>query len=933
MTSPSEPGLSTLQPRPSDSTGSDDTLVQPRRSAESFELPGDVTRFGHYVLLEKLGQGGMGVVVAAFDTKLDRKVAIKLLRAPDGEGSRLRMIREAQAMARVSHPNVVQVYEIGEHEHLTFLVMEFVEGVTLAQWLAERPRTQRAIVETLIAAGRGLAAAHQQRLIHRDFKPENVMIRRDGRVLVMDFGLARQHHGEASLAPTHGQTPILQLELTHAGALLGTPMYMAPEQFIGRETDARTDQFSFCVVLWEALYGQRPFQGATFAKLSAAVIDGRITAPKHGDVPAWLRRVLERGLARDPAQRWPSMVELLDALARDPSRRRRGFVLGAGLVALAGLLLGGGMAWRAHQRNTIVAECERAGQAIAADWNEAVAAELEQAFRATGLGYAASAWTHTQTWMDDYAQRWSELRTQTCLESKLEHTRDQASHDRIVDCLDVQRTTFAGLLAAWADADSKTVAGATVAVAGLPPVSTCTNELLAGRMRAPEAVRDEVAAERSKLDRVRALRLAGEYEQGLARAQEVVDAAERLGWRPLQAEALLMVGTLQSQLGHYEAGRDARLEAYYHALAGGDDRSMLEAAIDLTHNVGYELAQYEQGSHWGKIGEMLIERLGLSGTLQESKLWAAIGGVQTAAGDYDGALEHVLRSASSKEAALGPMHPHVAYALDSIGVVLLNKDEYAEAAEYLRRSLAINEAAIGPEHPDIANCINNLAVALGRQGKHEEALELLHRALAIRQAAFGPEHPDVGATLSNIGVMLHEQGHHALGFEHQRRALAILEAALGPDHLEVALTYASIGGLHHQQGEWDAALENFRRALELREAALGPTHLEVGTLHFDIGRSLLAKGDYALAIASLEQSLAIREPVQGSTHAHVGLILAAIGQAQIELGQRDAARESLTRALTIGELQADAKLSAAAREQLGRLDALGREAISRPSRR
>jgi tetratricopeptide (TPR) repeat protein/predicted Ser/Thr protein kinase len=929
MTPPSDPVLSTLDPRLQE-TGSGETLVQDQHAArgDQLELSLDPSRFGHYVLLEKLGQGGMGVVFAAFDTKLDRKVAIKILRAPDGEGSRIRMIREAQALARVSHPNVVQVYEIGEREQLTFLVMEFVEGLTLGAWLAERPRPQREIVETFVAAGRGLAAAHEKGLVHRDFKPDNVMIRRDGQVLVMDFGLARQNQAGAPREPSLAQTSSLELELTHAGAMLGTPNYMAPEQFIGWTTDARTDQFSFCVALWEALYKQRPFQGESLAKLSLAVIEGRITQPRHGDVPAWLRRVLERGLARDPAQRWPSMLQLLDALARDPSRRRRGLVLGASTLALLGVLLGGGLAWRGQQRSAVVEECERHGRAIEADWNEDVADRIEQAFVATGLGFASSAWAHTRPWIDDYARSWSELRTQTCLELQLEQSRDETSHDSVVDCLDEQRTTFAGLLAAWADADGRTVSSATVAAAGLLPVSTCTNELLASRMRAPASVRSEVASARSKLDQVRALQLAGEYEQGLAHAQELVGEAERLGWRPLQAEAWLMLGTLQSSLGKYEEARDARMQAFFHALAGGDDQTMLAAAIGLTHNVGYELAQYEAGRQWGKTGEMLIERLGLAGTLQESRLWAAIGGVQMTAGNYDEALSYFRRSFASKEAALGPNHPHVAQALDRMGVALYSQRETVAALDCFRRSLAIFEAALGSDHPDVGNALSNLAAVLTHVEKHEEALDLNYRALAIREAALGPEHPDVGASLGNIGVLLHAQGHHQLALEHSQRALAILETALGPSHPEVAVAHAALGGMHMQQRDYHVALEHHRRALAIRETTLGAEHPEVGESHYQVGAALLEQGDHAAALGSLRTALAIREDAHGPDHIEVGRILAKIGWAQRELGERDGARESLQRALAIGVREGDAKLVTEVDDQLVRL-----EGLSPPSRR
>ncbi|MCA9687455.1 MAG: serine/threonine protein kinase, partial [Myxococcales bacterium] len=238
-------------------------------------------RIGRYLVLDRLGAGGMGVVYAAYDPDLDRKLALKLLHEGDrrSERTRVRLLREAQALARVSHPNVIQVYDVGTFEDRIYIAMEFVDGLSLREWLSAENRDLRAILATFSQAGHGLAAAHQKGLVHRDFKPDNVLVARDGRVVVLDFGIAhaigdleneheRSGITEARLSETRsgerssslqGTGPLaLHAELTRAGALIGTPAYMAPEQFDSRDTDARSDQFSFCVTLWEALHGERP---------------------------------------------------------------------------------------------------------------------------------------------------------------------------------------------------------------------------------------------------------------------------------------------------------------------------------------------------------------------------------------------------------------------------------------------------------------------------------------------------------------------------------------------------------------------------------------------------------------------------------------------------------------------------------------------------
>jgi Tol biopolymer transport system component/tRNA A-37 threonylcarbamoyl transferase component Bud32 len=283
---------------------------------------------GKYRLDRLLGAGGMGEVWDAHDTDLDRRVALKLLRR-DG---RLhgRQIREARAMARLRHPNVISVFDAATIDGHDVIVMELVEGQTLAGWLA-RPRKQREIVAMLLAAGRGLAAAHAAGLVHRDFKPQNVLVDPRGRAVVTDFGLARAvgEPGEPPLDRPSGRDPhalagALDSPLTAAGAVLGTPAYMAPEQLAGDSADERADQFAFCVTLWEALCGERPFART-------------IVVPRGGDrVPRSLRKLLARGLKTDPAERWPSLVALLDAIERAWRRPRR-IAIAAAVVAVVAL--------------------------------------------------------------------------------------------------------------------------------------------------------------------------------------------------------------------------------------------------------------------------------------------------------------------------------------------------------------------------------------------------------------------------------------------------------------------------------------------------------------------------------------------------------------------------------------------------------------------
>jgi serine/threonine protein kinase len=328
-------------------------------SHDAFVRPGG--RIGRFVVTRQLGVGGMGVVYAAEDPELGRHVAVKLLRGAVARDSALagrRIMREARLAARVSHPNVVSVYEVGQHEERVFIAMELVSGSSLTSWLKERPRSPREILGVFVDAGRGLAAAHAAGVVHRDFKPDNVLVGTDGRARVTDFGLARRGVDEGGAPPPDQETARARRgslsDLSNAAAILGTPAYMAPEQHSGANTDPRTDQFSFCVALYEALHGQRPFEGKTWEELSESVLAGRVKPPPPGSrVPSSLHRIVVRGLSVRPGDRYASMNDLLGALGRDRGRPLRAWAY-ASLVALVamGTALAGD--WLARERTLAV---------------------------------------------------------------------------------------------------------------------------------------------------------------------------------------------------------------------------------------------------------------------------------------------------------------------------------------------------------------------------------------------------------------------------------------------------------------------------------------------------------------------------------------------------------------------------------------------------
>jgi hypothetical protein len=790
-----------------------------------------ITKIGRYPILRKLGEGGMGVVYAAYDDVLDRKLAIKLLRLHSREGQRrARMLREAQGLARLSHPNVVQIYEAGEHGNAVFMAMEFVAGQTLRAWLAQQPRSRAQILEAFTAAGRGLAAAHAARLIHRDFKPDNVMIADDGVVKVMDFGLVRAEDAnepEFDGHPTEDAEPE-RSNLTKTGAVMGTPAYMAPEQHFGHSTDARTDQFSFCVALWEALLGTRPFAGDSIAAIAFNVTRGKIAEPSRGaNVPGWLRKVIERGLALDPADRWPSMAALLDALGNDPTRRRWTLFSAVGVAALAV----GAWSWqRAEQarnataardaRALALAACEDKALGIEDVWHEAARGHLEQAFARSKLAFAGETWTRTRASIDEYAKGWTDARMRACVESEIDGTLEQATAALAVACLEERKAALASLVTLLGEADDARILRAVSSTAQLPLLADCTDaRQLAQIQLLPEQPELRALAEalRERLARIDALDTMGEYETGSREAAAARAEAEALGWAPLTAAANYAVGELASASGDFASARAAYEQAMYVAGQAGDDAVALDACVALVYTVGIGLDKPDDGLRMAKLAEIMLARLDQADGLVAATLHNNVGAIHQRRGEADEAL-----------------------------------------AEF-EHALAIYQAVLPSAHPSISIALNNLGTIHGGEGRLDEALGYFERTLQIRAASLPPGHPRFAAAYENIGNV------HALREDYERagtaleQALAINEANLPPEHLDIANNLINLGNVHFQREDYAAAEPLYRRGLAIRVAALPPESRLLGAAHNNLGLALARLGRHEEALEHLNQALAIYE--------------------------------------------------------------------------
>jgi tetratricopeptide (TPR) repeat protein/predicted Ser/Thr protein kinase len=849
--------------------------TSPSRPSGSPELERGAT-IGRYLVIERLGAGGMGVVYAAYDPELDRKVAVKLLRseiAGDPELGRARLIREAQAMAKLAHPNVVGVHDVGTFGDQVFVAMEFVQGRTLADWQSAEDRGWRETLAMFLQAGRGLTAAHVAGIVHRDFKPDNVLIGADGRPRVTDFGLARvaaEHDLPASDRATSDRAtppPGSDIALTQAGAVMGTPAFMAPEQHLGLVADPRSDQFAFCVALWQALYDQLPFAGETLPQLALAVTAGELAPLPRNNVPAWLRVALLRGLAVDPDARWPSIDALLAALAHDPSRARRRRLAWLGVGAL---LLGLGLGawqWQARQK----AACVASGAAVSAVWHSAARDSVRAALLATGEPYAADTWTSVEGRLDAWSDAWQAAQVRAC------EVRDELSGPRLV-CLGDRLRHLRSLVGLLAAADRQIASQAARAAASLPSITVCDDpSWLAATVKPPEdeQVRDRVEDERERLSQAAAQLQGGHYDEGQALAAAALEAAEALDYAPLRAEALHQVGEAHERQGDYAAAA-TRLEAAYNLAARtGHDEVSARTTIALTRVAGKRLARHAAGLVWAQVAAVIVARLGEEDGLLGADLRSDLGQVQDAMGDSAAGLERAREALAIREAKLGADHPDVATSLHNLGVASINLGMAEQAADYLGRALAIRRAVLGEEHPDVATSYNGLGNSHNARGQTAEAIALYRKSLAIRERALPGDHPDIASSLSNLSVSLTYLKDYEPALELQRRALAIRERAHAADHPDIAASWNNLGLIYTSLGRHGEARTHYQEALRRWERSLGPNHPALAFALLGIGRSHLAGDDPEAALAPLERALALR------TAAEVGASNLADAQNQL----------------------------------------------------
>jgi len=873
-------GLDTTQLRPhlppAPGPGEAPTWPSAPRDVLPAELAPGRTLAGRYTVLDFLGQGGMGLVLAAYDPRLDRRVALKLLRPRRGGSSgsgdeRARLAREAQAMARLSHPNVVAVYDSGTLEDGSlFIAMEYVEGQTLRQWRARQPRPWRQVLQAYLEAGRGLAAAHAAGLIHRDFKPDNVLIGKDGRARVTDFGLARTRpmvavQGGAASEPAAQPLPpdasALPEGLTVAGSLVGTPRYMAPELLLpGHAADVHTDVFSFCAALYEALYGQLPFPGKTLEELLRAHEEGKApTPPPSSEVPAWVARTVLRGLRANPSQRPASMEELLAALADDPEvkrRARRRTVALASVAVALGVLAGWG--WVGRQARA--PGCKQLERRLTGIWDAPTKAKVKQALLGTGVPYAPDTYQRVAALLDGYASTWVRMRTEVCEASgQLQGAQPRNLAVLQESCLERRRSRLRALTELLASGpDAGLVGQAVQAVQALPMLEYCADaQALTAAVPPPEepGLRARVDALQEQADRLEALYEAGKYPAGVAMGEALLKEAEAVPFAPLQARVLYLLSELKEPGGDYEGAKELAQRAILVAARGKDSQLVARAWSQVLFILGSRQGRYEEALHLSLALETAV-------ALADDPLIRAdadntLGNALHYLDRYEEARQRHERALALREKLLGPENPYTTLSLTNLGRALLGLGRYEEAREANARALALREKVLGPEHPANAFSLVNRGHALFALGRYEEARQDYERALALREKAVGPDDPLNDSTLMGLGKTLWALGHDEEARKTHERALALREKSLGPENPFVAQILNGLGAVLRDLGRFDEARQRHERALALQEKALGPTPPKLAASLLGLGELQLTLGKPAEAVPLLERALTL----------------------------------------------------------------------------
>jgi tetratricopeptide (TPR) repeat protein len=867
------------------------------------------TLVGRYVIVERLGEGGMGVVYSAFDPELDRKIAIKLLQAKPASGSsggeQAWLVREAQALARLQHPNVVAVHDVGTLPgDQVFVAMELVDGMTMRSWLKAEARSWREVLPVVRAAGAGLAAAHTAGLVHRDFKPENVLVGKDGRVRVMDFGLARLRRGdEPSSMDSPPPSPMsdgsmesakspLSIDLTHAGQVVGTPAYMAPEIYDGHPADARTDQFAFGVTMFEGLFHARPFDRKDLSASRSAPPRPKI--PPDAKVPAKLQRIVLRAIAIDPALRFASMDELLAELSRDPLAARRVMKIGAGIAAVAALAGGGVFALvRPHGPRCTGAEGRLAGV-----WDAPTRQTSQQAFAATKKPYAAKSFEGVAHALDDYAKHWSAAVTESCEATRVRGEQTEEVLSLREACLDQRLEELRAFTALVAQGDGGLVDKGDKAVFALEPLAGCANiaALRAPGLPPPE-IRAKALEQQKKLADAKAQMIAGNYLAALTAAKRATDGALALHWEPIAAEALQVRGASLLAVGNSAEAEQALEEATWAAMRGRRDDLVAHCALMAAAVTSDSLGKPQDAQVLADLGNAAATRFGPSVELDVFR-FSSLGMLAAERGDLNTAVALYDKANSLSDKVFGKDSAPIVSIEGDYATTLSRAGMYTQAVPHYEHSLALRIASVGPEHPDVALILSNLGLAYRHTGQYQKAHESYAKALAMREKLFGARSPVLVPTLDNFAELLSIEGDNVAAIQMMARTQSLARFVPGELHPVYHQVLTDYGDIMTTAGRLPEAHAFYDQAIALETKTQSNILPATRTSQANLA---LVERKWAEADKYAQQAIDGFEAAGGKDNPGLWRPLTSLARAKIGAGNAAAARPLLQRALAIAQ--------------------------------
>lgn len=846
---------------------------------------------GRYVVLEEVGAGGMGIVYAAYDPELDRRIALKVLRVDEGGGrtgreSRLRLLREAQALARVVHPNVVAVHDVGAVGEQVFLAMEFVEGIDLGEALEATADGEaldgRRALRLFIQAGRGLAAAHDAGMAHRDFKPSNVRVGADGRVRVLDFGLALglealpEEHAVRLDGPTaSADRSLLETDLTREGHIFGTPRYMAPEQRLGRRADARSDQYSFSVALWEALYGEVPF-AVEERELLEQIRRGPPEVPSSvSRETARLRPLLARGMRLEPEERFPSLEELLDALEAEAFGHRRRWKPALALALVLGGLVFGWMKLFAPQ------PCQGASTRLVGVWDDQRRTEFGAVFTESGDAVLRGQWQAAARIFDQYADSWRTMHTEAC---EATHVRQEQSPDLLdlrMACLEQRRQEFRSLTDLFLEPTPELMQRAVAAASELGRLDLCADgDRLTSLIRPPSddpQVLADIAQVRKDLARAWALEAAGRFEEALGSLEPTVVEAERIRYVPLEAEAALAQASLLERTGDDLAATEAYRAAVMSADEGHHDDVRARALLGLVWSTKNQ-NQVERASHWLELARAAIRRLDDQPDLL-MRWYQAAAQVAKAQRATASAVEHAAHAVELSREVLGPEHLTTAIFLSTLASARSLDGQYLEALEAARSSAEIQRKVLGEQDPRLTYIEHTVAVQELQLGFLEEARIRLLETIELMRGRRERHTVRVLTDLASVEARL-ALAQEAMG--HLETALEVETALSGSGSVGVARVHNYFGDALLELGDPAGAEPHLLEALEIFEGAERlpakkqvPALLNLALARIRLGRPAEARG----LVHRVRASLGVQDPWQVYADRAEGLLALAQGDA------------------------------------------------------